>query len=37
MLTINLIAIVVTLIMAGITVGLYFANKYFLEKKLNLE
>lgn len=35
--TVNIISVVLLLVYIGATVGLYFANKYFVEKKLNLE
>lgn len=35
--TVNVGAVLVALAIVGMTVGLYFLNKYFLEKKLNLE
>lgn len=35
--TMNLLAVIWLVITIGMIIGLYFANKYFLEKKLNLE
>jgi len=35
--TMNLMAVIGLVITIGMIIGLYFANKYFLEKKLNLE
>lgn len=35
--SINIGSVLVALTIVGITVGLYFLNKYFIEKKLNLE
>ncbi|MDD6657090.1 MAG: hypothetical protein PUE95_07365 [Lachnospiraceae bacterium] len=35
--SINVVSVFGTLAVIGITVGLYFLNKYFLEQKLNLE
>ena len=35
--TVNVIAVLWLFITIGMIIGLYFANKYFLEKKLNLE
>ena len=35
--TVNVGAVLAALAIVGMTVGLYFLNKYFLEKKLNLE
>lgn len=35
--TVNVGAVLVALAIIAMTVGLYFLNKYFLEKKLNLE
>ena len=35
--TMNIFAIIWLVIVIGMIIGLYFANKYFLEKKLNLE
>lgn len=37
MTSVNVISVVFLLVFIGATVGLYFANKYFVEKKLNLE